>query len=300
VVGIDALRETYSREQKLANLANALDYDTFEFLEADLLDADLRSILDGVEAVIHLAARPGVRESWGKDFHPYVTENVIATARLLDALASTPGKRLIFASSSSVYGEARTQPTAEHEPLRPYSPYGVTKVTAEQLCDVYGANFGVSTIILRYFTVFGPRQRPDMSLYRFCEAALTGGEVAVFGDGNQVRDFTFVSDAAAATLAAVNLSEQQSRHFNVGGGSPATVNEAIAALEEIFERPLRRRHVEIQKGDVQATFADTTRARRELNYTPLVTFVDGLRAEYEWLRETMSPNAQPRRGSGDY
>src|ERR687891_67830 len=203
VLGVDCFNDNYARSQKLANLRAALDFDSFRFARCDLAEVDASLLLDGCDAVFHQAAEPGVRSSWGARFETYVRNNVSATQRLLEAaLPLREQIRFVYASSSSVYGDAATLPTPEDTPPRPLSPYGVTKLSAEQLCVLYHANHGLQTVALRYFSVYGPRQRPDMAFNRFCRAALADEPVTLFGDGRQTRDFTYVADVVAATRAA--------------------------------------------------------------------------------------------------
>ena len=202
VIGVDCFTDYYSREVKEDNLARLRQHPKFTFVEAALQTADLESLLDGVTVVYHLAAQAGVRKSWGDDFRIYTTNNVDATQRLLEAVKDRPLSRFVYASSSSVYGDIAAIPMREDVRLQPVSPYGVTKLAAEHLCHLYHVNFGVPAVSLRYFTVYGPRQRPDMGFHRFIRAALTGGAITLFGDGQQTRDFTYVGDAVAATMAA--------------------------------------------------------------------------------------------------
>ncbi|MGI5836000.1 MAG: NAD-dependent epimerase/dehydratase family protein, partial [Chloroflexota bacterium] len=195
-------------------------------------------------------------------------------------------KRFIYASSSSIYGDVDTLPVSEDTPPRPVSPYGVTKLAGEHLCQLYWVNYGVPAVSLRYFTVYGPRQRPDMGFHRFIRAMLTEDEITIYGDGNQTRDFTFISDAVAANLACME-SEVSGRQFNIGGGSCVSVNNILDILESVSGIQVKRRYIETQKGDVRHTFADTTRAREALGFKPSVSIEDGLRQEYEWLRATL-------------
>ena len=222
VVGVDCFTPYYDIAQKQANAA-AIAGPAFELVDADLRVADLEPLLDGIDVVFHQAAQPGVRLSWSSGFREYVEHNVIVTQRLLDALPAAGSRRFVFASSSSVYGEQRRYPTNEDDVPAPFSPYGVTKLAAEQLCSVYAANFGIHTVALRYFTVFGPRQRPDMSIHRLCEAALTGGVFPRYGDGSQIREFTFVSDIVAGNLAAATADIAPGAIVNLAGGGEITV-----------------------------------------------------------------------------
>lgn len=282
VVGIDCLTDYYPRAVKLANLAVLRGSPSFTLVEANLLDCDLEPLLEGVDYLFHQAAQAGVRASWGQNFQVYTDNNVLATQRLLEMAKGLPLKRFVYASSSSIYGDARELPVTENASTQPVSPYGVTKLAAEHLCHLYWVNYGVPTVSLRYFTVYGPRQRPDMGFHRFIRALLAGDEITIYGDGNQTRDFTFVSDAVAANLACMetNVAGQV---FNVGGGSRVSVNRVLAILESISGLKARTRYIEDQKGDVRHTFADTSRARGALGFRPSVSIEEGLRIEFEWL-----------------
>jgi UDP-glucuronate 4-epimerase len=283
VIGIDCLTDTYDEGQKLRNIARVSDWDEFEFVRADLADADLRDLVNECDVVFHLAAEPGVRGSWGQRFNAYLRNNVLATQRLLEAVSTQQGRRLVFASSSSVYGDAEWMPTPESAPPRPVSPYGVTKLAAEQLCQSYSRTYGVETVSLRYFSVYGPRQRPDMAFHRFCRAALEGGPLVVNGDGSQTRDFTFVADAVAATKAAVHAERAASRIFNVGGGARVSLIGAIELIGELAGRDLEIRHAASPRGEARDTCADTKRAAEELGYRPSTPLEVGLRAQLEWM-----------------
>jgi UDP-glucuronate 4-epimerase len=285
VLGVDALLDNYPWGIKLANLAAAHDYDAFDFLPLDLAEAELEPLLDGCDVIFHLAAEPGVRTSWGARFASYERNNVLATQRLLEAVKPTPDKRVVYASSSSIYGDAERLPTPEDTKPQPFSPYGVTKLAAEHLCSLYHGNFGVASVSLRYFSVYGPRQRPDMAFNRFCRAALAGETLTVFGDGEQTRDFTFVDDVVAATRAAAASPSAPGRVYNVGGGSRVSVNEALGLIASFSDRPLDVVYLERERGDVRDTGADTTRARRELGFSPQTSVEEGLCAEFEWMRD---------------
>ncbi len=285
VIGLDDFADYYPRTAKDANLAPLLGRAGFEFISEDLVRVDLAPLVAAVDYLFHQAGQPGVRPSWGRDFNVYLDRNVRATQRLLEALKGAPRlKRLVFASSSSVYGNTRELPLREDSPTRPYSPYGVTKLAAEHLCSMYHANFGVPTVALRYFTVYGPRQRPDMGFHRFIRAALADQPVVLYGDGEQTRDFTYVSDAVEANWLA--LGPGATGHvFNIGGGSRVSVNHVLATLEELLGRPIRREHRAAQPGDVRDTWADTRQARDILSFTPAVSLREGLARELKWLQE---------------
>ncbi|MHB1162291.1 MAG: NAD-dependent epimerase/dehydratase family protein [Chloroflexota bacterium] len=282
VVGIDCFTDYYPRSAKQANLSALRESPGFTFVEADLLEYDLHRLLEGADCVYHQAAQAGVRASWGQNFSIYTQNNVLATQRLLEAARDHPLRRFVYASSSSIYGDARQLPVTEETLPQPISPYGVSKLAAEQLCRLYWVNFGVPTVSLRYFTVYGPRQRPDMGFHRFLRALLTGGEITLYGDGDQTRDFTFVTDAVAANLACID-ADAAGQVYNIGGGSRVSVNRVLAIMESISGRKPRVRRIETQKGDVRDTFADTSRAREALGFRPSVSTEEGLRRELEWL-----------------
>jgi UDP-glucose 4-epimerase len=291
VVGMDCFIDYYPRAIKEHNLKPLRANPRFRFIEASVLDADLGALLDGIGVVYHQAAQAGVRASWGRDFQIYTQNNVQATQQLLEACKGRD-LRLVYASSSSVYGNTEHLPMREDHPTAPISPYGVTKLAAEHLARLYWTNFGVQTVSLRYFTVYGPGQRPDMAFHKLIKAMLRGEEFAVFGDGDQTRDFTFVSDAVAANLAAAERG-RSGGVYNVGGGSRVTLKEVIALLEKIVGRPARIRNVEPQKGDVRHTYADTSQARDDFGYVPHVRLEEGLAAEVEWIRAVILPLESP-------
>jgi UDP-glucose 4-epimerase len=291
VVGIDCFTDNYPGEHKQANLVPARDHDRFTFVDADLVTTDVEALLDGCDAVFHLAAEPGVRSSWGQKFDRYLRNNIRATQRLLEASAASPERRIVYASSSSIYGESEALPTPEDATPQPLSPYGVTKLAAEQLCRLYHANHGVDAVALRLFSVYGPRQRPDMAFRRFCEAAAAGAPIEIYGDGRQTRDFTFVGDVVAAMLAAA-AGGVGGEAYNIGGGSRVSLAAALELLAAIAGRPLDVRHHERESGDVQDTGADIARAREALGFAPATEVRDGLRAEFEWVLE----HSRARRG----
>ena len=282
VVGIDCFTDYYARALKEANLAVNATKPGFEFVESSIQMADLGALLEGVTHVFHLAAQAGVRKSWGRDFRTYTEHNVDASQRLLEACVGRPIQKFVYASRSSLYGDARTIPVAEDALPKPLSPYGVTKLAAEHLCQLYWANHRVPTTSVRYFTVYGPRQRPDMAFNRFITAALSNQPITIYGDGSQTRDFTFVSDAVAATIAAGDRGVP-GRAYNVGGGSRVSVQHVLDILERLTGHPLKISRESAQKGDVRDTFADTSLARTDLGFAPKVSLEQGLEAEYRWL-----------------
>jgi UDP-glucose 4-epimerase len=282
VVAVDAFVDFYPRQAKEGNLARARQHASFSLVEGRLQDMPLAPLLEGASQVYHLAAQAGVRSSWGEDFAVYTDNNVLATQRLLEAAVRAGVPRFVYASSSSVYGDSPALPLREDSVCRPVSPYGVTKLAAEHLVHLYGTNHGLPVVSLRYFTVYGPRQRPDMAFHRFLRAARDGGDLLLFGDGSQTRDFTFVDDIIAATRAAADAG-RPGCVYNVGGGERVRLNEVIALLREITGRDLRIRREERQKGDMRDTLADTSAARRDLGFAPTVTLRTGLAREWEWL-----------------
>jgi UDP-glucuronate 4-epimerase len=283
VLGVDCMGDNYARSQKLANLRTALDFDSFRFARWDLAEVDASRLLTGCDTVFHLAAEPGVRSSWGSRFDVYLRNNVAATQRLLEAALPLADIRFVYASSSSVYGDAERLPTPEDTSPRPLSPYGVTKLGAEQLCLLYHANHGLPTVSLRYFSVYGPRQRPDMAFNRFCRAAIADEPITLFGDGRQTRDFTYVADVVAATRAAAHADAAPGRVYNVGGGSRVSLRRALDVLASVSGRRLDVRCEPREHGDVANTGADITCARRDLGYAPRTPLEAGLAAEYDWM-----------------
>jgi len=282
VTGLDCFTDYYPRPIKEANLATVATHDRFRFVETSIQAADLDALLDDVTHVFHLAAQAGVRKSWGRDFQVYTTNNVDATQILLESVVGRPIEKLVYASSSSVYGDDTPIPMHERALPRPLSPYGVTKLAAEQLCHLYAANHGVPATAVRYFTVYGPRQRPDMGFHRFLKAAINGSPITVYGDGEQTRDFTFVKDAVAATILA-GARGVPGRAYNIGGGSRVSINHVLDLIAEISGRPIDVRHEPSQKGDMRDTYADTALARADLGFSPKTSLKDGLTAEYHWL-----------------
>ena len=275
VVGLDCFSAYYEPQVKRVNISASLGHPRFSMVTGDLATIALDSLLDGVDMVFHLAGQPGVRSSWGSGFATYVQHNLVATQCLLESLTRRPVP-MVVASSSSVYGDNGGGPLAEDSPLRPVSPYGMTKAAAEQLADVYRRDRGVPVVSLRYFTVFGPRQRPDMAFQRFVDALERGRALRIFGTGQQSRDFTYVDDAVNATIAALGAP---SPVYNVGGGTPASVNEAVALLQQLTGKKGQVVHEEYARGDVYHTHADTSRLRRELGWRPRTNLADGLTAQ---------------------
>jgi len=283
VVGIDCFTDYYSRELKEKNLENPLKNKNFNFIEGDLLRIDLKKLLKDMDVIFHQAAQAGVRASWGTNFEIYTKNNILATQMLLEAAKEMSLKKFIFASSSSVYGNTKNLPTKEEGLLHPVSPYGVSKLAAENLCMLYYTNYKVPVICLRYFTVYGPRQRPDMAFNKFIKAILKDQEIIVYGDGSQTRDFTYISDAVEANILAMKKNAV-GEIFNIGGGSNIALSEVIKQIEEIIGKKAKIKYEQKQKGDVIHTAADISKAKKHLNFYPKVDLKEGLSKEVEWLR----------------
>ena len=273
VLGVDSFIDNYAPARKRANLSDALGAG-LEFRRLDLTCDALDPVLRGIEVVYHLAAQPGVRPSWGDEFECYTRRNLVATQRLLEATLRGGAPRFVFASSSSVYGSVPGRPAGESDRVAPVSPYGLTKAACEDLVDLYRRVHGLSAVSLRYFTVFGPRQRPEMAFASFIRAILSGRLLQVLGDGTQTRDFTFVTDAVAATIAAAELGTEPV--YNISGGTNSTLLDAIREIERLVERPASIRFSPAARGDAYRTRADLTAARRDLGYRPDVSLREGL------------------------
>ena len=283
-IGIDSFTDYYPRELKEANLIDVRRNQHFTFIEAGLAEVPVAGILAGVTHVFHLAAQAGVRKSWGQDFGIYTRNNVDATQVMLEGCIDRPIERFVFASSSSVYGDQVPLPMREDARPQPVSPYGVTKLAAEQLCYLYQVSYGIPTVSLRYFTVYGPRQRPDMGFHRFLLASMRDEPLPLFGDGRQTRDFTFVGDVVGATLAAATRA-RPGGVYNIGGGSRVEMLDVFELIRRITGRPLRIERLQAQRGDMRDTYADTTRARTDFGFAPSVTLEEGLRAQFEWMQK---------------
>jgi UDP-glucose 4-epimerase len=288
VVGVDCFVPYYPREIKEWNLDRVRAFERFSFYEGEvgqLFDesSGLREkLLEGVDIVFHQAAQAGVRASWGKYFETYCTCNVLATQKLLEACKGRSGLRFVYASSSSVYGETQKFPMEEDDLPCPVSPYGVTKLAAEHLVRLYAFNYGLHTVSLRYFTVYGPRQRPDMAFHRLIKAVLTGKTFTLFGTGEQTRDFTYVDDIVEANYLAASKG-RLGGVYNIGGGSRISMNQVVEIVEKITGKPAHIQRTAREKGDVTHTGADVTRARADLAFCPKVQIEDGLRAEVEYI-----------------
>jgi nucleoside-diphosphate-sugar epimerase len=279
VTGADAFTDYYDPAVKRRNARLLADRPRYRGVERDLVADPVDDLLDGVDGVIHLAAQPGVRASWDDGFPDYVQRNVVASQRLLDAVRRTAVPRLVFASSSSVYGNAPSYPTDETAPTQPVSPYGVTKLAMEHLAQAYVDNWGTPVVLLRYFTVYGPGQRPDMGMHRFIAHAAAGTPVPVYGDGEQVRDFTYVADAARATILAAGADLAPGTTLNVSGGSSATVNEVLRLVSEHVGSEIERRALPPQPGDVRMTGGSTELARRSLGWEPEMPLGEGIKRQ---------------------
>ncbi len=289
VVAVDCLTNYYDRGQKRANLAKLNGLPDCVLVQSDLRTTDLAPLLEGIDLVFHQAGQPGVRASWASGFTSYVEHNVLATQRLLEAVREHPVARFVFASSSSVYGNAPAYPTTEDDLPRPQSPYGVTKLAAEHLCGVYARTWGVQSVSLRYFTVYGPRQRPDMAMHRLIEAAISGERFPMYGDGHQVRDFTFVDDVVTANLCAAASEAPAGSVINVAGGSSVTLLEVVGLVGELVGRSVELERRPAQPGDVERTGGSTDRARNLLGWKPQVPLRIGLARQVAWHRERGAP-----------
>ncbi|MEA5595118.1 NAD-dependent epimerase/dehydratase family protein [Rivularia sp. UHCC 0363] len=285
VIGIDEFNDYYDPAFKRKNVTSLQSYSNFKLIEGDIQSLDWRSLLQDIDVIYHQAAQAGVRASWGQGFRFYTERNISATQVLLEAAKDAKNlQRLVYASTSSVYGDAETLPTSELVCPKPVSPYGITKLAAERLCGLYHKNFDVPFVALRYFTVYGPRQRPDMAFHKFYKAVIQDEAIPVYGDGLQTRDFTFVSDAVAANLAAATVEAAVGEIFNIGGGSRVVLKEVLETMEEIVGKPIKRNHIEKAMGDARHTAADVSKAKQILGYEPSVGLREGLTREWEWVK----------------
>lgn len=292
VWGIDSFVDFYPRAIKEANLWTLKDNPLFNFLEADINDCELEPLLEGINWVFHLAAQAGVRKSWGKHFDTYINYNIKATQRLLEACKGRNISKFVYASSSSVYGDAEKLPVTEDMSLRPRSPYGVTKLAGENLCHLYARNFGIPTVILRYFTVFGPWQRPDMLIHRLLRSCVDGSQVRIFGDGSQRRDFTFVEDIVEGTISSAEKAPQNSI-FNLGSGNSVSINSLIALIEEVTGKKVNVVKSSPAEGDVKDTWADTSFAREILGWEAKTSLREGIKRQYDWVVYSLDAGILP-------
>jgi len=282
VIGIDCFAEYYAREIKEANMSSALPNKNFKLIEEDILEMNE---YPEVDYIFHEAAQAGVRASWGKSFEIYTRNNIEATQKLLEFYKDRKLKKFVYASSSSVYGDAKL-PMSEDSLLKPVSPYGVTKLAGENLCYLYWKNYNVPTVSLRYFTVYGPRQRPDMAIHKFVKAISNNKEITVFGDGKQTRDFTFVDDAVEANILAAN-NDVVGEVLNIGGGSRISVNALIDEIEKIVGKKAKIKYIENQKGDVRDTRADVSKAKKVLGWMPMINIYKGLERHIKWYNKRL-------------
>jgi nucleoside-diphosphate-sugar epimerase len=287
VTAVDCFTDYYDQDLKRANLRQVVASERFRLIEADLTNCEIAPLLEGADVVFHQAAQPGVRMSWD-DFHVYTGRNILATHRLLEAARSQPSlRRLVYASSSSVYGNALAYPVTESTATNPVSPYGVTKLAAEHLWSLYGTNWGLPTISLRYFTVYGPGQRPDMATRRLINAALTSSPFPLFGDGSHVRDFTYVGDVVAANLAAGASDLPPGEVLNVAGGGSVEMRELIALVEDAAGARVPIDQRPEQPGDVQRTGGSIDKAMSLLGWRPVVSIEDGVAAQVRWQKDLL-------------
>jgi UDP-glucose 4-epimerase len=294
IIGVDCFTDYYSKDLKKRNLVNLKQNRDFTFLETDLVNLDLGEILKNLDWVFHLAAQAGVRTSWGKTFKVYTKNNILITQKLLEAAKNSNLKGFIYGSSSSVYGNVKSLPLSENTYLKPISPYGVTKLAAEGLCYLYYKNFGIPVVVLRYFTVYGPRQRPDMAFHRFLRATLSGEKIEIFGNGEQSRDFTYVSDVTEAHLRVMKQF-YPGEVFNIGNGSQTTIKTALSLIAEITGKQVNIVYKEEQKGDVYHTIANISKAQKLLGYKPIVKMAQGLENEWQWI-QTIYKNKEIQHG----
>jgi len=282
VIGLDSLTDYYDPSIKRANLSGAQSHPKFVFVEADLVTADLEPVVADTDVIFHQAAQPGVRGSWADGFRLYAMNNVLATQRLLEAAVASGGNRFIYASSSSIYGNAARYPTREDDLPLPHSPYGVTKLAGEHLCSLYGSTKGLHVTALRYFTVYGPRQRPDMGVHRFISSALAGDPLPLFGTGEQLRDFTFVDDVVGANVRAATSNTDSGLVCTIAGGSVTSIIDLLMTLGALLGRAIDIQRLEPQAGDVAVTNASSMLAQRALGWRPSVALAEGLNRQIAW------------------
>jgi len=283
VTGLDCFTDYYPSEIKKKNMTNFVNNKNFVFIKNDINVADLKKVIQDIDYVFHLAAQPGVRASWGQNFEIYIKNNILATQKILEACKDSDIKKFIFASSSSVYGNANKLPINEDAPKNPISPYGVTKLAAENLCNLYYENYNIPTVSLRYFTVYGPRQRPDMAFHKFINSVLNDTPITVYGNGKQTRDFTYISDVIDANILAMR-NGVNCEVYNIGGGSRISVSDVIKIIEQITKKRARIEYKQSQKGDVKDTYADINKAKNRLKYQPNVNIKTGLKLQVDSIK----------------
>jgi nucleoside-diphosphate-sugar epimerase len=282
VYAVDSLTSYYDPGIKERNLRSLTSKSGFEFKRADIIDLTRGEVPPDISQIFHLAGQPGVRASWGNTFHDYVVRNISATQHLLEIATALPLESFFYSSSSSVYGNSNKIEFSEEDALHPFSPYGVTKLAGEHLVNAYHYNFGVPVVSARYFTVFGPRQRPDMAFHQMIRAAVDRSEFTVYGDGEQTRDFTFVDDIVEGSIACAEKG-MRGGVYNLGGNNLASVNSVVCSIEKIMNRELHVRRIQIAKGDVRSTRASIRKAGSDFGYRPSVSLEDGLRAQVEFI-----------------
>lgn len=281
VIGVDSFTENYTKWIKNRNMDRLVQYPQFSYVQGSLLSMDLSFLLKNVSYIFHQAAMPGVRSSWGKDFNKYVDYNILATQKLLEAAKHSFIEKMIYASSSSIYGRTYGK-TVENQLPAPFSPYGVTKLAGEHLCSLYHANYEVPTVALRYFTVYGPGQRPDMAFHKFIRNMLAQKEITIYGDGEQTRDYTYIADAVTANLLAMDKG-RPGEAYNIGGSSRVKLLDAITIIAEIMNIEPKLRFVQAQPGDPKHTWADITKAQNELGYNPAYPLEEGLKKQVAYI-----------------
>jgi UDP-glucose 4-epimerase len=287
VIGVDSFTDFYPKRIKEKNIKPLKKDKNFEFIAEDLNELSLKKILKKTDYVFHHAAQAGVRTSWGDNFSIYLKNNIEATQKLLEVAKDFNLKKFIYASSSSVYGNSPDLPMSETSPLYPYSPYGVTKLAAENLCHLYHKNYGVPSISLRFFTVYGPGQRPDMAFHVFFKAIAKDKQIPVYGDGNQTRDFTYIDDIIDANFSSLKKGKA-GEIYNIGGGTRKKLKDIFPLLENICQKKVRILRKETQKGDMSHTFADIEKAQKDLCYSPQIKLQDGLKEEWLWTKKLYS------------
>ncbi|MGE5472624.1 MAG: NAD-dependent epimerase/dehydratase family protein [Ignavibacteriales bacterium] len=283
VVGIDCFTDYYSKKMKEKNLLKLNGHSNFLLLQEDLIDIPLNDYIKGIDVVFHQAGQPGVRGSWGEGFAKYVINNISATQRLLEAVKGSNIKKFVYASSSSIYGNTNTLPMSEEALPKPFSPYGLTKLAGENLCSLYHENYDVPAVCLRYFTVYGPRQRPDMAFHYFITSILSENPIKIFGDGTQMRDFTYVDDVVKANLLSAN-SDLSGEIINVGGGNIVKLIDVISIIESLIGKKAKLEFIEKQKGDVKDTYADNKKLIKLLKFSPQFDLMEGLKKQIEYIQ----------------